>query len=74
MATNIFQEIIDSVIEGITILRKYDEKCSIGGEHDVIWCHVEDGWNKVSDPDKDRLKKIGWIQENEGDNSWQCYI
>ncbi len=64
---------MDSIIEGMQILRKYDETCSVGGEHDVIFCGFSGAWEKVGDDDKKKLSELGWRQEEKGDDYWQRY-
>jgi hypothetical protein len=60
------------IIEGMTILFKYykDENgFNVGAEHDEIWMFAPD--LPISDKDKDRLMKLGWVIES---GAWMAFV
>lgn len=60
--------IIDDVIAGLIILKKYDN--NIAAEHDVIYACPRAGENI---PEADQLKKLGWFWSEETD-SWGYFV
>jgi len=61
---------VDSVIDGLRILREYDEECHVAARSDMVWgpkVHSE----RMSDEDLDKLEYGGWFQHPDG--NWCIY-
>lgn len=67
---------VNAVIEGLTILAKYDPKGldsrNIAAEHDVLYGPGK-GPEVMSEGDRKRLEELGWRWDDKAD-SWARFV
>jgi predicted ferric reductase len=62
--------IIDRIVEGIAIIRKYESDPDVAAEHDVFYCGAVNA-DEMLATDRARMEVLGW-RENE--DSWSIFV
>jgi len=60
---------MNSLIEGLKIIEKYDPNFDTVAEHDIVY--AGDDTLPISDEDKKRLDDLGWFTQ---EDSWACFV
>jgi hypothetical protein len=58
---------IDRMIEGLTIIKKYEPDASFGAQHDVLYTGG-DKWEEYTEEDRNRLEELGFFYDEDEDS------
>lgn len=62
---------IDDIINGINIIRKYTKDKWLSAEHDIVYFgSYEETFDKMTDEERRQMEKMNWVEEYD---SWAHY-
>lgn len=65
---------VNTIIEGLQILKKYSEDIDIAAEHDVFYAGFDNDIETVSKEDKEKLDNLGWWKDEENGAGFGIFV